>query len=109
MRGEPSHLKDPVATWATRELSDFWESADFDDSGAKLVAEELHGSLGLEPALDGLIGEGRDAEGELGLGDAGLDAERLDDHVARPANRPGTSSSRMSPKPWNRQAFTIDS
>ena len=58
-----------------------------DDSGAEFVPEELHGSLGLEPALDGLVGEGRDTEGELGLGDAGLNAERFDDHVARPANR----------------------
>ena len=63
--------------------------ADLDDPGAEFVAEELHRGLGLEPALDRLVGEGRDAEGELGLGDAGLDAERLGDHVARPADRLG--------------------
>ncbi len=63
--------------------------SNLDDSGAEFMAEELHGGLGLEPALDGLIGEGRDAEGELGLGDAGLNAERFGDHVARPANRLG--------------------
>ncbi len=61
--------------------------SDLDDSGAEFMAEKLHGGLGLEPALDGLIGEGRDAEGELGLGDAGLHAERFGDHVARPADR----------------------
>ena len=37
--------------------------------------------------LIALVGERRDAEGELGLGDAGLDAERLGDHMARPADR----------------------
>ena len=63
--------------------------ADLDDPGAEFMAEELHRGLGLEPALDGLVGEGRDAEGELGLGDAGLDAERFGDHVARPADRLG--------------------
>ena len=61
--------------------------ANLDDPGAEFMAEKLHGGLGLEPALDALVGEGRDAEGELGLGDAGLDAERLGDHVARPADR----------------------
>src|SRR5262245_31204143 len=51
------------------------------------MAEELHGRLGVEPALDGFIGQRRDTEGELRLGDAGLNAERFGDHMARPANR----------------------
>ena len=63
--------------------------ADLDDAGAEFVAEELHRGLGLEPALDAIVGERRDAEGELGLGDARLDAERLDQHVPRPADRLG--------------------
>lgn len=54
---------------------------------AEFVPEELHGSLGLEPALDCLEGEGRDAEGELGLCDTGLDAERFGDHMARQTDR----------------------
>ena len=35
---------------------------DFDDAGAELVAEELHRGLGLQPALDAVVGERRDAE-----------------------------------------------
>ena len=62
------------------------------------MTEKLHGSFGLQPALDALEGQGRDAKGELGLGDARLHAERLG-HARAPADRPasGTSSSRMSP------------
>jgi hypothetical protein len=50
------------------------------------MAKELHGSFGLQPALDRLVGESGDAEGELRLGDAGLDAQRLGDHMPRPTD-----------------------
>ena len=63
--------------------------ADLDDPGAEFVAEKLDGGLGLQPPLDGLVGERRDAEGELGLGDARLDAERFGDHMAPAADRLG--------------------
>src|SRR5262249_29478076 len=60
--------------------------ADLNHPRAVLMAEELDRGLGLETARDALVRESPDAEGELGLGDAGLDAERLGDHVARPAD-----------------------
>ena len=51
------------------------------------MTEKLHRRFGLEPALDALVGQGRDAEGELGLGDARLNAQRLDQHVPGPRNQ----------------------
>ena len=63
--------------------------ADLDHPCTELMAEKLHGGFGLEPALDRLVSQSRDAEGELGLGDARLDAQRLGHHVPRPADRLG--------------------
>jgi hypothetical protein len=48
------------------------------------MAEELDRCLGLEPALDALISKRWNTKGELGFGDARLNAERLGDDVAWP-------------------------
>src|SRR5207244_9028175 len=61
----------------------------FEDAGAELMAEELDRRLGLQPALDAVIRECRNAQRQLRLGDARLNAERLDEDVSRAADRLG--------------------
>ena len=61
----------------------------FDDACAKLMAKELQRRFVLEPAFHPVVGQGGDALRELGLGDARLNAERLNKHVIRTADRVG--------------------
>ena len=72
--------------------------ADFEDARAELMPEKLQRRLGLQPSLDAVVGQRRNALGQLRLGDARLHAQRLDHHVV-PARSSGsgTSSSRISP------------
>src|SRR5207245_1184650 len=61
----------------------------FKNASTELMAEELEGSFGFEPAFDPVIRQGRDAKRELGLGHAGLDAERFRQNMTGPQLRTG--------------------
>jgi hypothetical protein len=57
--------------------------ADFQDPRAELVPEKLHWSLGLKATLDSVERQRRYSFRKLRLGNAGLDAEWFDQHMAR--------------------------